>query len=229
MGERYTLTQAERDRRTVEAFADPQVGDRFHEMLSVWWYVVAVEPQGRVALLRGVPPCTLPRDGKLEVYPSHDAYRRHFGYDTIPGHWVNLADRGSDVGGWFEGWPEPPTEPEPCVFCEIVAERAPAVFVRRWTDAVAIVPLEPVVDGHVLVLPRVHVPDATDHPETTALVMRRAASLAVPPCNLITSAGREATQSVFHLHVHIVPRRENDGLALPWYSGRSRRGGGSDG
>jgi histidine triad (HIT) family protein len=118
---------------------------------------------------------------------------------------------------------------DPCVFCEIVAEREPAVFVRRWTDAVAIVPLEPVVDGHVLVLPRVHVPDATDHPETTALVMRRAASLAVPPCNLITSAGREATQSVFHLHVHIVPRRENDGLALPWYSGRSRRGGGSDG
>lgn len=108
---------------------------------------------------------------------------------------------------------------EPCVFCEIVAEREPAVFVRRWTDAVAIVPLEPVTDGHVLVLPRVHVPDATDHPETAAVVMRRAASLAAPPCNLITSAGREATQTVSHLHVHIVPRQEGDGLALPWDSG----------
>lgn len=115
---------------------------------------------------------------------------------------------------------------EPCVFCEIVAEREPAVFVRRWTDAVAIVPLEPVVEGHVLVIPRVHVIDATDHPDTTGMAFRRAASLALPPCNLITSAGREATQSVPHLHVHIVPRAENDGLALPWCSGRQ---GGSRG
>ncbi len=36
------------------------------------------------------------------------------------------------------------------------------------------------------------------------------------PCNLITSAGREATQTVFHLHIHVVPRRDGDGLALPW-------------
>lgn len=127
--------------------------------------------------------------------------------------WERVVDR-------FFRWE---LDTDPCVFCEIVAEREPAVFVRRWTDAVAIVPLEPVTEGHVLVLPRVHVPDATDHPETTATVMWRAASLAVPPCNLITSSGREATQSVFHLHVHIVPRRENDGLALPWYSGK--RGG----
>lgn len=46
--------------------------------------------------------------------------------------------------------------------------------------------------------------------------MYRAAEIAPHPSNLITSAGAEATQSVFHLHVHIVPRGENDGLALPW-------------
>ena len=40
------------------------------------------------------------------------------------------------------------------------------------------------------------------------------------PMNLITSKGREATQSVFHMHLHLVPRAKDDGLALPWYSGR---------
>jgi histidine triad (HIT) family protein len=50
----------------------------------------------------------------------------------------------------------------------------------------------------------------------TAAVMRRAAELATPPCNIITSAGTEATQTVFHLHVHIVPREAGDGLELPW-------------
>lgn len=112
---------------------------------------------------------------------------------------------------------------EPCVFCDIVAEVEPATFVRRWGDAVAIVPLNPVTPGHVLVIPRVHVVDASERPHITAAAMERAASIAVPPFNIITSAGRAATQSVFHLHLHIVPRSENDGLALPWYSGRSKR------
>lgn len=112
---------------------------------------------------------------------------------------------------------------DPCVFCDIIAGDEPAEFVRRWTDAVAIVPLNPVTPGHVLVIPRAHVVDASDRPHIAAQAMERAASIAVPPFNIITSAGKEATQSVFHLHLHVVPRAENDGLALPWYSGRSKR------
>jgi histidine triad (HIT) family protein len=46
--------------------------------------------------------------------------------------------------------------------------------------------------------------------------MSAAAELATPPCNIITSAGSDATQTVFHLHLHVVPRRAGDGLALPW-------------
>lgn len=107
-----------------------------------------------------------------------------------------------------------------CVFCRIVAETEPAKIIYWWRDAIAIVPLNPVVDGHVLVIPRRHVADATDHPEVTADTMARAAEIAVPPCNIITSAGAEATQTVFHLHIHVVPRRAGDGLALPWSEGR---------
>lgn len=103
-----------------------------------------------------------------------------------------------------------------CVFCQIVAGEAPATVIREWPDAIAIVPLRPVAPGHVLVIPRTHVADATVDPDVTAVTMRRAAELAVPPCNLITSAGRPATQTVFHLHIHVVPRRVGDGLALPW-------------
>lgn len=109
-----------------------------------------------------------------------------------------------------------------CPFCNIIYNDAPATILERWDDAIAIEPLGPVVPGHVLVIPLVHVEDYLDNPEVTAATFRRAAEFGNKPSNLITSAGREATQSVRHLHVHIVPRAENDGLALPWYSGKSR-------
>ncbi len=119
------------------------------------------------------------------------------------------------------------TEP-PCPFCEIAAGRAPATIVREWDDVFAITPLNPVVDGHTLVIPKRHVRDFAQAPYTAADTMRCASELAYEldrPMNLITSKGREATQSVFHLHLHLVPRAENDGLALPWYSGKKKNSG----
>lgn len=119
-----------------------------------------------------------------------------------------------------------------CVFCQIIADptrQTPGVggTVAVWPDAIAIEPLGPVVDGHILVIPRAHVANFIVDPLVSAVAMARAAELAhlahIFPANLITSAGVEATQSVFHLHIHIVPRKANDGLALPWYSGKSKR------
>jgi histidine triad (HIT) family protein len=115
---------------------------------------------------------------------------------------------------------------QPCPFCEINEGRAPATFVDEWSNAIAIVPLNPVVNGHILVIPKTHVPDFASDPTVSAATMHRAAQLMQStdrPMNLITSRGREATQSVFHLHLHLVPRAENDGLALPWYSGKTSR------
>lgn len=103
-----------------------------------------------------------------------------------------------------------------CPFCAIVDGKAPATIVKEWERAIAIVPLNPVTDGHVLVLPKEHVESATVSPMTTGMTMVAASELADAPCNIITSVGAEATQTVRHLHVHIVPRRAGDGLALPW-------------
>jgi histidine triad (HIT) family protein len=106
------------------------------------------------------------------------------------------------------------------VFCKIVSEQSPATILRQWPDAIAITPLGPVVDGHVLIIPRWHVEDVAYDASVTSMVMRRVADYInefdVGECNVITSRGVNATQTVFHMHVHIVPRRELDGLLLPW-------------
>lgn len=107
-----------------------------------------------------------------------------------------------------------------CPFCQIILGDAPASMVASWPDAIAFKPLDPVTDGHVLVVPTVHVRDFVAAPHVTAMTMHRAAGLAdkLPgdDWNLITSRGPAATQTVTHLHVHLVPRRPGDGLALPW-------------
>lgn len=112
---------------------------------------------------------------------------------------------------------------KPCIFCQIVQGEAEALIIKSWPTALAFRPLNPVTPGHTLVIPRVHVPDFGTDPFVSAVAMLAAAELASEspePMNLITSRGREATQSVFHLHLHLVPRAKDDGLALPWYSGK---------
>ncbi|WP_405506392.1 HIT family protein [Streptomyces cyaneofuscatus] len=106
-----------------------------------------------------------------------------------------------------------------CVFCAIAAGEAPATVVHEWPDALAIRPRGGVNDGHVLVIPRTHVANAIEDPAVTGATMTRAAELAAEAgtdLNLITSVGAAATQTVHHLHIHIVPRAHGDGLPLPW-------------
>lgn len=113
-----------------------------------------------------------------------------------------------------------------CVFCEIVAGRSPAKFLRPddWSSTVKVFePLNPVTPGHALIIPTIHVEDFADEPSVSSIVARKAAQYAKEfggPFNVITSKGKVATQSVFHLHLHLIPRRKDDGLALPWYSGK---------
>lgn len=99
---------------------------------------------------------------------------------------------------------------------------------RRWLRAIAIRPRRPVADGHLLVIPTAHVPDVGTDPEVSAVAMAAAAELAAEhtDCNVLTSRGRHATQTVYHLHVHVVPRAAGDGLPLPW---TPQQGGADDG
>ena len=156
--------------------------------------------------------------------------RRYWGY-SLNRALLDLEDAGE--GGRLQRWHEASTgvgkwvDEAPCVFCLIGMNKAPANIVQEWDETISFVPLNPVVEGHVLVVPKMHVMDFTDIPSVAGTTMQRAGELAArrwpdQQFNLITSKGRDATQSVFHLHVHLVPRTKNDGLALPWYSGRSK-------
>lgn len=100
-----------------------------------------------------------------------------------------------------------------CPFC---ARIAAGEYDDEYDGIVHFEPLNPVTPGHLLVVPKEHVIDALENPWAAGRAMAYAANLAQQSCNLITSVGAAATQTVFHLHIHIVPRRPGDGLALPW-------------
>lgn len=107
-----------------------------------------------------------------------------------------------------------------CVFCQIARGAAPADFVERGDKVIAFRPHRPHTPGHVLFVPRKHVRDAADDPYRAAITVSRAAwyvrEVVKGPANIITSIGAEATQTVFHLHVHVVPRGPGDGLRASW-------------
>jgi histidine triad (HIT) family protein len=83
-------------------------------------------------------------------------------------------------------------------------------------------PLFPVCEGHTLIAPVRHVVSAAADPVVAAAAMLAAATEARrwAAVNIITSVGAAATQTVPHLHVHVVPRVAGDQLALPWSTGR---------
>ncbi len=117
--------------------------------------------------------------------------------------------------------------PDPdCPFCEIAAREAPdAREVYRDDMVIAFFPLEPATLGHTLVAPRRHVRDIWDideelagHVAAVTLRTAHAVRAAMDPAglNVIQSNGLTATQTVLHLHVHVVPRWEGDGLGRIW-------------
>ena len=111
-----------------------------------------------------------------------------------------------------------------CIFCEIVAGNAPAIRIHEDDDYLAILDIRPFTRGHTLVMPKRHSLDLTDTPAPTlagmmALGQRialaaRASGLGATGTNVALNDGRSAFQSVFHIHLHVVPRRDGDKLSF---------------
>ena len=114
---------------------------------------------------------------------------------------------------------------ESCPFCRIVAGDEPTQLIVETETWVAFFPLAPATRGHTLVVPRLHVPhlwaadpDLVGDLARGAHLVGRAIEIALVPegMNLITSSGPAAEQTVFHLHLHVVPRWQDDGFGEIW-------------
>jgi histidine triad (HIT) family protein len=106
-----------------------------------------------------------------------------------------------------------------CLFCEIVAGRAPAAIVLDEVGAVAFLDVRPVFPGHTLLVPRHHHETLADLPADdvgplflTVQRLARAVEAAMEAEGTFVAVNNKISQSVPHLHVHVVPRRRKDGL-----------------
>jgi histidine triad (HIT) family protein len=112
-----------------------------------------------------------------------------------------------------------------CIFCKIVAGELPSTRVDEDERTIAFMDIAPATRGHALVIPRAHARDLLSVEEadlravasaSQRLAARAHERLGADGVNLLNACGAVAFQSVFHFHVHVIPRYEGDGLRLPW-------------
>jgi histidine triad (HIT) family protein len=117
-----------------------------------------------------------------------------------------------------------------CIFCGIAAGTMPSERVHEDERTVAFLDIFPAADGHVLVIPRahadnVHSADAADVAacaQTAQLMATRVSGAFGSDGVTITQAnGAAAGQTVFHYHVHVIPRFDGDGILRPWTPGHA--------
>ena len=111
-----------------------------------------------------------------------------------------------------------------CIFCKIVAGEIPSERVDEDEHTVSFMDLNPWTRGHALVVPRRHSRDLLDIPDedlahtsqaAKRLAQRMRERLGCDGVNLLNSCGEAAWQTVFHFHIHVIPRYEDDPLQLP--------------
>jgi histidine triad (HIT) family protein len=112
-----------------------------------------------------------------------------------------------------------------CVFCKIIAGEVPSQIIDSDDRTIAFMDISPATRGHALVVPRNPARDLLeidpDDLEATVVAAQRLARrvkerLDADGVNLLNSCGQAAWQTVFHFHIHVIPRYEADPLRLPW-------------
>jgi histidine triad (HIT) family protein len=112
-----------------------------------------------------------------------------------------------------------------CIFCKIASGELPATRIAEDERTITFMDINPATRGHVLVIPREHAKDlleidAQDLAAVAAAARKVAATmperLGADGVNLLNSCGRAAWQTVFHFHLHVIPRYDADPLRLPW-------------
>ena len=112
-----------------------------------------------------------------------------------------------------------------CLFCKIVAGEIPATIIAEDERTIAFMDISPATRGHALVIPRAHARDVHEIPtadlEAVAAAAQGVAARAIEQLgaagvNLLNSSGAAAWQTVFHFHMHVIPRYDGDPLRLPW-------------
>jgi histidine triad (HIT) family protein len=112
-----------------------------------------------------------------------------------------------------------------CLFCGIVEGSVPSQTVDSDEHTVAFMDIAPATAGHALVVPRRHSADLLEiEPDDLSATMAASQRLAkrmketldADGVNLINACGAAAWQTVFHFHIHVIPRYEDDPLKLPW-------------
>jgi histidine triad (HIT) family protein len=112
-----------------------------------------------------------------------------------------------------------------CIFCKIIAGELPGQIIDQDERTVAFMDINPATRGHALVVPREHSRDLLEIPEddleAVAVAAQRLARrmherIGVDGVNLLNARGEAAWQTVFHFHMHVIPRYHDDPLRLPW-------------
>jgi histidine triad (HIT) family protein len=115
-----------------------------------------------------------------------------------------------------------------CLFCKIVAGEIPSTRVDEDERTIAFMDINPATRGHALVIPRAHAKNLLEVPEEDLVACAAAAKrlaarmterLGADGVNLLNSCGEAGWQTVFHFHVHVIPRYQDDPLRLPWIPG----------
>ena len=116
------------------------------------------------------------------------------------------------------------TSTQHCIFCDLIRGAAEVSMCYEDSTVIAFMDIQPVNQGHVLVVPRAHYETLRDIPRDVGQHMYEVATRLIPviqqvsgaeDMNIVVNSGAAAGQNVFHYHIHLIPRREGDGFDVP--------------